>query len=237
VTIENMFMAGRNISVSDQALGTVRVMKTIGMMGEVVGKAAAVAIQRNTTPRGVYEQHWKEVDSLLKLPGRARRASLEAPFQISGPAPAPVDDSGGRGGTTSLANLKGIVVDNKTAKLTGSWTSGTNLEHVGPDYIYARGAGHKASFAFTVPTDGRYEVRFATAPHENRASNTALIVRHADGAAAVTVNQRKPATLDKQWVTLGIYRFTAGQPAAVEVDATNADGNVHLDGVQLLPAK
>jgi hypothetical protein len=210
-------------------------MKTIGMMGEVVGKAAAVAIQRNTTPRGVYEQHWKEVDSLLKLPGRARRASLEAPFQISGPAPEPLDDSGGRG--AALSALKGIVIDNKAAKLTGSWTSGTNLEHVGPDYIYARGAGHKASFAFTVPSDGRYEVRFATAPHENRASNTALIVRHADGAAAVTVNQRKPATLDKQWVTLGIYRFTAGQPAAVEVDATNADGNVHLDGVQLLPAK
>ena len=37
-----MFMAGRNISVTDEALGTVRVMKTIGMMGEVVGKAARV---------------------------------------------------------------------------------------------------------------------------------------------------------------------------------------------------
>jgi hypothetical protein len=90
VNIENMFMAGRNISVTDQALGTVRVMKTIGMMGEVVGKAAAVAIQRNTTPRGVYEKHWSEVDSLLKLPGRARRATLEAPFQISGPVPGPL---------------------------------------------------------------------------------------------------------------------------------------------------
>jgi hypothetical protein len=35
--LTNMFMAGRNISVTDHALGTVRVMKTIGMMGEVVG--------------------------------------------------------------------------------------------------------------------------------------------------------------------------------------------------------
>ncbi|MFM9953390.1 MAG: FAD-dependent oxidoreductase [Opitutaceae bacterium] len=237
VNIENMFMAGRNISVSDQALGTVRVMKTIGMMGEVVGKAAAVAIQRNTTPRGVYEQHWKEVDGLLQLPGRARRANLEAPFQITGPAPGPVVDAGGGASGIALASLKGIVVDNQAAKLTGAWTSGANLDHIGPDYVYARGAGRKATFAFTVPTDGRYEVRFATAPHENRASNTALIVRHADGTTPVTVNQRKPATLDKHWVTLGIYRFTAGQPAAVEVDATNADGNVHLDGVQLLPAK
>ncbi len=235
VNVENMFMAGRNISVTDQALGTVRVMKTIGMMGEVVGKAAAIAIQRNTTPRGVYEKHWNELDGLLQLPGRARRASLEAPFQITGEAPPPVAESSGSG--TSLAGLKGIVIDNKAAKLTGSWTSGTNLDHVGPDYTYARGAGHKATFAFTVPADGRYEVRFATAPHENRASNTTLTVRHADGNATVTVNQRKPATLDKHWVTLGIYRFTAGKPGAVEVDATNADGNVHLDAVQVLPVK
>ena len=33
-------MAGRNISVSHTALGTVRVMRTTGMMGEVVGMAA-----------------------------------------------------------------------------------------------------------------------------------------------------------------------------------------------------
>jgi hypothetical protein len=237
VNIENMFMAGRNISVSDQALGTVRVMKTIGMMGEVVGKAAAVAIQRNTTPRGVYEKHWSEVDSLLKLPGRARRATLEAPFQISGPAPGTVDDTGGRGGATSLANLKGIVVDNKAAKLTGTWNSGAGLEHIGSDYAYARGAGHTASFPFTVPTDGRYEVRFATAPHENRASNTAVTVRHADGAAAVTVNQKKPATIEKVWISLGTFRFKAGQPGTVEVDAATANGNAHIDAIQVLPAK
>ncbi|PHX84603.1 MAG: NADH-dependent oxidoreductase [Opitutia bacterium] len=237
VNIENMFMAGRNISVTDQALGTVRVMKTIGMMGEVVGKAAAVAIQRNTTPRGVYEQHWKEVDSLLKLPGRARRASLEAPFQISGPAPGPVIDVGGGNFGVSIPSLPGIVIDNNAAKLTGKWTSGANLDHIGPDYVYARGVSNAAIFEFTVPADGRYEVRFATAPHEDRASNTALTIRHADGTAAVTVNQKKPATIDGYWVSLGTYRFTAGNPAAVVVDASDANGNAHIDAVQVLAVK
>lgn len=37
--VENLFMAGRNISVTHVALGTVRVMRTTGMMGEVVGMA------------------------------------------------------------------------------------------------------------------------------------------------------------------------------------------------------
>jgi hypothetical protein len=72
--VENLFMAGRCVSVTHEALGTVRVMKTCGMMGEVVGKAASVAIKHGTTPRGVYEKHWSEMDELLKLPGSARRA-------------------------------------------------------------------------------------------------------------------------------------------------------------------
>jgi hypothetical protein len=72
--VENLFMAGRCISVTHEALGTVRVMKTCGMMGEVVGKAASVAIKHGTSPRGVYEKHWAEMDELLQLPGSARRA-------------------------------------------------------------------------------------------------------------------------------------------------------------------
>jgi len=71
--IENLFMAGRCISVTHEALGTVRVMKTCGMMGEVVGKAAAVAVRRGATPRGVYEEHWADLDELLRLPGAVRR--------------------------------------------------------------------------------------------------------------------------------------------------------------------
>jgi hypothetical protein len=237
VNVENLFMAGRDISVTDEALGTTRVMRTIGMMGEVVGKAASIAVQRGGTPRDVYAKYWNELDSLLQLPGRARRATLEAPFQIAGTAPGPVDDNGGRGGGIKPANLPGIVIDNKSAQLTGAWASGENLEHVGDNYVYARGPGHTATFAFTVPADGRYEVRFATAPHENRASNTALVVRHAGGATPVTVNQRQPAPIGGRWVSLGFFNFKAGQPASVEVDATTADGNVHLDAVQVLPIK
>ncbi len=233
VNVNNLFMAGRNISVTDVALGTVRVMKTIGMMGEVVGKAASVAIRRNCSPREVYALYWAEMDQLLKLPGRARRLP-DNTFDLSGPAPAPVDDSGGRG--VAVSSLKGIVIDNAQAKLTGKWTNGGGLPFVGNDYAYARGPGNTATFEFKVPADGRYEVRFATAPHENRASNTAVAVRHADGRAAVQVNQRRAGAVDGRWVPLGTFRFAAGQTYAVEVDAASADGNAHIDAVQVLPA-
>ena len=64
--IENLFMAGRNISVTHVALGTVRVMRTTGMMGEVVGMAASVCRKHHTTPRGVYERHLDELRELMR---------------------------------------------------------------------------------------------------------------------------------------------------------------------------
>jgi hypothetical protein len=174
------------------------------------------------------------MDQLLKLPGRARRMP-DNTFDVSGAAPPPVDDTGGRGTGVRLANLKGVVVDNKAAKLTGKWAPGAGLAHVGTDYAYARGAGNKAVFELVIPSTGRYDVRFATSPHENRATNTAITVRSADGSKSVVVNQRRETDDVPHWVSLGVYRFVAGQPAAVEVDAANADGNVHIDAVQALP--
>ena len=64
--IENLFMAGRNISVTHVALGTVRVMRTTGMMGEVVGMAASICKKHEATPRQVYWYHLDELKSLMK---------------------------------------------------------------------------------------------------------------------------------------------------------------------------
>src|SRR5690606_17850404 len=64
--VDNLFMAGRNISVTHIALGTVRVMRTTGMMGEVVGMAASVCIKNKATPREVYEKHLEELIDLFK---------------------------------------------------------------------------------------------------------------------------------------------------------------------------
>lgn len=63
--IDNLFMAGRCISVSHVALGTVRVMRTTGMMGEVVGMAAGICHRNGTTPRGVYQHHLPELKALM----------------------------------------------------------------------------------------------------------------------------------------------------------------------------
>ena len=63
--VDNLFMAGRNISVTHVALGTVRVMRTTGMMGEVVGMAAYLCEKYGCTPRQVYQSHLPELKTLM----------------------------------------------------------------------------------------------------------------------------------------------------------------------------
>ena len=64
--IENMFMAGRDISVSHLALGTVRVMRTCAMEGEVVGMAADICRRQGCMPREIYPAHFDELKALME---------------------------------------------------------------------------------------------------------------------------------------------------------------------------
>lgn len=64
--IDNLFMAGRDISVTHIGLGTVRVMRTTGMMGEVVGIAASICQKHKCLPRGVYTSHLDELKALMQ---------------------------------------------------------------------------------------------------------------------------------------------------------------------------
>jgi hypothetical protein len=59
-------MAGRNISTTHVAFGSTRVMRTCGMMGEVVGFAAYLTKKYNTSPRGVYQEYLPELMAIIK---------------------------------------------------------------------------------------------------------------------------------------------------------------------------
>jgi len=64
--ISNMFMAGRDISVTHIALGTVRVQRTTAMMGEVVGMAASICKKNDALPRDVYANYLEDLKNLMK---------------------------------------------------------------------------------------------------------------------------------------------------------------------------
>lgn len=66
-TIENMMMAGRNISATKLAMGSTRVMGTCAVGGEAAGTAAAMAVKAGCTPREFGQNHIQKLrQELLK---------------------------------------------------------------------------------------------------------------------------------------------------------------------------
>ncbi|MEM6278023.1 MAG: FAD-dependent oxidoreductase [Verrucomicrobiota bacterium] len=239
--IENLFMAGRNISVTHEALGTIRVMKTCGMMGVVVGKAAALSSQYDASPRDIYEKYLPELIELMQLPGNTRRIDLESEFFVDPELPE----------MTELEldwipreKLQGIVIDDDDIGLSDRWKHGAGLKkHVHNGYHFTQGtpAGSdrvlEAHYEFTVPKEGAYEVRISYQPHENRSPNAPVTVHSAEGEKAFKINQTVAPPLANSFFGLGIFQFKADTPGLVVVSTEGATGNVHLDAVQVVPVK
>lgn len=78
--VENLFFAGRNISMTHMAMSSIRVMATCALLGEAVGKAAAIAVKNGLTPHEVYLKKHEELQKLLLnedcfLPHKTRKIS------------------------------------------------------------------------------------------------------------------------------------------------------------------
>ncbi len=245
--IPNLFMAGRCISVNHDALGTIRVMRTCGMMGEVVGKAAYLCKKHETQPRAVYDRYLSSLILLMEQPGAMRRDSLEEPLyrDTRSVAVVPYFNKGSdkvigvdaaKGDGIPVGSLPGIVVDETQAKLTGTWgTTGSLSPYVGAGYRYA-GAGEKAEarFEFRVPAAGKYELRIAWVGHENRSARTLCVLERPElPGLKLRLDQRKSAESGAPFHVIGTFDFPAGD-AAVILSNEGANGNIHADAIQLI---
>ena len=88
--VENLFCAGRNISVSHAALSSTRVMATCAILGQAAGTAAAIACRGGMLPRDLYPDRIGELQQALMeddcylpwqkraMPELTRRAKLSA---------------------------------------------------------------------------------------------------------------------------------------------------------------
>ncbi len=135
------------------------------------------------------------------------------------------------------SELDGVVVDDVSAALTGTWNKSTFFKaYVGAGYQHAN-ANASATFQASLPKAGRYEVRLAYSPGTNRSSKTRVTVKHADGTNARTINQKRPGPIDGLFVSLGTYRFGPDTPAVVTITTDGANGVVIVDAVQWLPVE
>ncbi len=64
--VKNLFLGGRDLSASHVAFSAVRVQRTLGMLGEVIGMAASICARANAFPRDVYEEHLDELKTMME---------------------------------------------------------------------------------------------------------------------------------------------------------------------------
>ena len=78
--VDNLYFAGRNISMTHMAMSSIRIMGTCSLLGAAVGKAASIAAREGICPHDVYLKHMKELQNLLMnsdhfLPSQLRQIS------------------------------------------------------------------------------------------------------------------------------------------------------------------
>ncbi len=78
VNVPNLMFAGRDISTSHMAFSATRVMATCALIGQAVGTAADMIIDKGTTPAGLRKDYIKELQDVLEdddcmLPYRWRK--------------------------------------------------------------------------------------------------------------------------------------------------------------------
>jgi hypothetical protein len=209
------------LSASHIAYGSIRMEPVFMVLGQSAATAAALAIDAKAAVQTVdyakLRAKLKEDKQVLDWTGPKRAVGIDA------------------------KTLAGIVIDDGDAERKGfDHVSSANTPFVNAAYRHdgnERRGEQWARYRPDLPHDGEYEVRISYSPNANRATNVPVTIVHGPGVTTVKVNQRKPPTLDKAFVSLGTFCFQKGKAGYVEIGNKDADGYVIIDAVQWLPVK
>ncbi|HPA20462.1 MAG TPA: FAD-dependent oxidoreductase [Verrucomicrobiae bacterium] len=202
--VGNLMMAGRDISVTHVALGTVRVQRTTGMMGEVVGMAASICKKHGVMPRGVYESHLEELKALM------RRGVGKAALAVAGAA--------------------GAAPVRPGFSVSGEWSYGGLPSHQpGKATIYSHALGATATWNPQIRTAGPMRVSFFNAAHPGNDPTAIVEIIHAGQTDKRTVDQTRAPS---GWVNLGEFEFAGRGDECVRLRAGTKGKNLRAAAVK-----
>ncbi len=208
------------LSASHISYGSIRMEPVFMVLGQSAATAASLAFDARTDVQAV---------DYPKL--RERLLQDKQVLDWTGPRRTVID----------ARKLSGIVVDDSDAERKGfDHVSSSSSPYVNEGYRHDGNADRGQQWARyrpDLPREGKYEVRLSYPANPNRATNVPVTIVHADGKTNVKVNQRKPASLEGAFLSLGTFRFEKGKLGYVEISNQDVDGYVIIDAVQWLPTR
>ena len=211
------------LSSSHIAFGSIRMEPVFMVLGQSCATAAVHAIEQQVDIQ--------KIDS-KKLEARLVKDGQVLDFE-SPPLAAKV--------VLPKSKLAGIVVDDLDATRDGfDKQSSAHPIYVEAGYHHdsdGRKGTQSARFTPNIPKAGRYEVFVAYPWNANRARNVPVVIKHADGAAKVTLDQRKKPPVQELLQPVGTYHFEKGTAGYVEISNAGTEGHVVIDAVQWVEAK
>ena len=210
------------LSSSHIAYGSIRMEPVFMILGQSTATAAVQAIRGN--------------HALQDLPYAALREQLVKDGQVLDPPPGLKKQE-----LISKSSLKGLVLDDSDAKLSGAWTSSTSsTKYVGTGYLHD-GDGEKGEkslrWELIAPAAGEQELRLAYSSHSNRASNVPVTISVNGTLSELVINQKKQPSHEGLFYSLGTYNLRKDDRIIVTVSNQDTDGYVVVDALQLLPSK
>jgi hypothetical protein len=120
--VENLFMAGRNISATHLAMSDTRVQLTCAIMGHAVGSAAAMCLQKRVMPRSIYQDFMPQLQQqLLKEGAHVMGLKADDPRDLAPRAQASASSEGAFQGRAMPARNAIDGFDRITANDPHAW--------------------------------------------------------------------------------------------------------------------
>ncbi|GAA4435168.1 FAD-dependent oxidoreductase [Bremerella cremea] len=208
-------------------ISSIRVEPTWMIIGQSAGIAAAMAAQQQ---KPVQDLDYPQLREQLLAQGQV----LELPKLEDLPSPPMAKVN------VASKTLAGVVLDDASAKLKGSWLRSTNFKpHIDTGYLHDGGENKgtaQATFHCKVPKSGKYAVRMAYSPHPTRAKNVPLMVTQSGRTTQLMVDQTRPLANGEAFRTVGEVELSAEAEVTIVVGTEGTEGFVILDAIQLLPA-
>ena len=207
------------VSCTHIAFGSIRMEPVFMVLGQSAATAACLSIDAGVAPQDL---DYATLKARLLADGQVLEYEVERP-------------------NVSMGRLKGYVVDNSQAELTGEWIESVSTpKYVDSNYLHDDNTGKgtkSATYTFSNVKPGLYDCRFSYSPHPNRATNAPISVQTSKTHISLEVNEKAAPPIDSLFISLGQVEVGEDGQGVVVISTTGTNGHVIADAVQLVPVK